>query len=507
MLGKSNRNISLVWSSCLLAAFSSPVQEGLTSARDGLLRAILSVHEVDARLFTDRLTRYESKEAVDALLKAMDLCSRVGLQLEKEQDYVRSKSRANGRSEGMDNWYRKFYELSGKLLSLTKIRAAIGGAFATFQKPWIVPLLSKKLGHGEAISRAYLAEALGSIAGDDSEAALLAQLGKEKEGIVKVAILDALAGRERKSDQAIEAAARLLKDASWQVVLSAAKLLELVEAKSMVPKLIDALDGTHGRVQEELNDVLALMTGVDKHGDHATWKAWWEENGEAYLAGTWKAKPGERSRRKQESTTFYGLPFNSDKVIFAIDLSLSMEVPAAWKPGKDEPKVKGVELQGDRRIDVAKYELKKALALLPDGTKFNIVFFNHFVWSFRPRMEMLDRRMRLLAFRYIDDMGLLLGTDVYEALKLSFKFGGVGGYTGSFQNADVDTLFILTDGEPWLRRDVRGVTDPDKIREAVLEWNKHPKIKINTVGIETRIEADDFLTMLACENGGFYVRR
>jgi hypothetical protein len=223
-----------------------------------------------------------------------------------------------------------------------------------------------------------------------------------------------------------------------------------------------------------------------------------------------------------------------------------MHNQARWVPPPGDIKTAGDERfdptkkfklpDNPTKIDVARHELKRALAQLKDGVKFNIVFFNNTVWPFSPRrMETLDRLTRERAFEFIDESGLILGTDVYEAMKAAFTYAGVMGTGMTMAESDVDTIILVSDGLPWLREEVRndGVMDPDAIIKAVREWNKRHKIVIHTVGIhadknkaagnpDPGADPDKkkgpnkqgkggkgakFLRQLAEENGGTYVSR
>ena len=67
----------------------------------------------------------------------------------------------------------------------------------------------------------------------------------------------------------------------------------------------------------------------------------------------------------------------------------------------------------------------------------------------------------------------------------------------AFQDQDVDTIFVLSDGEPTTGE----VIDPHRIREDVRRWNKHRGIKIHTIAIGGNLEV---LEWLAKDAGGTY---
>ncbi|MGH7342611.1 MAG: hypothetical protein ACREKH_19165, partial [Candidatus Rokuibacteriota bacterium] len=322
-----------------------------------------------------------------------------------------------------------------------------------------------------------------------------------------------------------------LGDAFPQVAVAAARALRATRAPDAIPPLIKALkDAADPRVKEELNAALVGLTSVDKHSNYDAWTAWWTTNEEGVRARTYTAPKGELAGEGQVigGTTFYGLPIKSDKIVFVIDYSNSMHKPAKWvPPSKDVATVGGPKdpaatirlVDNPTKLDVARFELKKALAALPDGIKFNVVFFNHTVWPFSPRrMETLNAETRKRAFDFIDLTGLILGTDVFEGMKAAFGYAGVTGGGLTLTKSDVDTIIFLSDGLPWLRPEVRdkGVMDPDRILQQIRDWNKRPKVVIHSIQISAANEGggkrgdtkgQKFMKQIADENGGTYVSR
>ena len=176
------------------------------------------------------------------------------------------------------------------------------------------------------------------------------------------------------------------------------------------------------------------------------------------------------------------------------------------------------------KIAVAKYELKKVLHELPDGVHFNIVFFNFTAWCFRYEgMVELNRVTRQQAFDYIDTVGLLYATDIYQAMKKAFEFAGVQGSGTTVDKWNVDTIYFLSDGVPFLRqneKDAGGIDDGGKILDEIQKWNERPKVTIHTIGIHAEDNQKkagkkggktgrgaDFLKQMAEQNGGTYTER
>ncbi len=540
---KASRFLGILFlASAVLAA--RPPDDAREAAKK-LAAAIQGTSLNEAKPAISRLAELNNSQALSSLLKALELCTLANKVLAEEQAEIFREMRkiqpdpnqpVRGKDDRdrMDKIYVRYYSISAKFVVLADIRRAIAEAVAAMDpEVAIKPLLKSLGGSGDPNDRAFAAEALGRVRSRDVVSALAERLGREKEALVRVAIIDALGSGGMHALWALDVVAKCLKDPFWQVAFAAARMLEKTGAPDAIPHLIQALEGAEGRAREEFNEALITLTKVDKHGDHAAWKAWWERNEKAVRERTYQPPKGEAAvKGEKRGTTFYGIPVHSDKIVFVVDYSNSMHKPAKWVP--DTSKVatgadlaadplRGIRLPEDpTKIDVARYELKRAMATLRDGVKFNIVFFNHTIWPFSPRkMEILDRPTRLRAFEFIDNTGLILGTDVYEALKSAFGYAGVAGAGLTMTPSDVDTIILVSDGLPWLREDMRdqGVMDPDGILSAVREWNRHHKIVIHTVGIHAdRGEDQDgkkgkgqkgekFLRALAEENGGTYVSR
>ena len=83
-------------------------------------------------------------------------------------------------------------------------------------------------------------------------------------------------------------------------------------------------------------------------------------------------------------------------------------------------------------------------------------------------------------------LGAAGGTNLYGSLEFAFE------------DPDVDTIFLLSDGEP----SVGDVIDPQLIREVVAERNETRGVVINTIAIGADLEV---LEWLAEDSGGTHV--
>jgi hypothetical protein len=76
---------------------------------------------------------------------------------------------------------------------------------------------------------------------------------------------------------------------------------------------------------------------------------------------------------------------------------------------------------------------------------------------------------------------------------------GPGALYIAFEDPIVDTIYVLSDGDPT----VGAQTDPGQIRETVREWNRHRGVKLHCIAVGGDL---DTLEWLAEDSGGQYVR-
>ena len=165
-------------------------------------------------------------------------------------------------------------------------------------------------------------------------------------------------------------------------------------------------------------------------------------------------------------------------MLFIIDVSGSMNEPL---------RSRYVGEQGKPRIDVAKELLSAAIKGLEDNALFNIVTFSGGVdeWLEKGVAES-NGKSRDEALEYVDRLGAAGGTNLYGSL------------VAAFEDEDIDTIFVLSDGEP----SVGELIDPQLIREAVKEMNATRGVVIHTVAVGGTFS---ILEWLAEDTGGTHV--
>jgi Mg-chelatase subunit ChlD len=212
---------------------------------------------------------------------------------------------------------------------------------------------------------------------------------------------------------------------------------------------------------------------------------WWAEAQKDFEVASEKdldkaEKERERRRLTQRtvaSAKFFGIKVESHRVIFIIDVSGSM-LEAMYGRTFDD--------RGAARIDVARQELIQAIKNLEQGALFNLYAFSNgvFMWQ-KDGIGTDSKQDRQAAITWVERLGASGGTNLYDSIKTAFD------------DPDVDTIFVLSDGEPT----VGEVIDPHRIREDVAFWNQHRKVKINTIAIGGNLEV---LEWLANDAGGTY---
>ncbi|MHC5079119.1 MAG: hypothetical protein ACYTHN_08865 [Planctomycetota bacterium] len=327
---------------------------------------------------------------------------------------------------------------------------------------------------------------------------------------------------------------RALQDAFWQVRATAIRIILVKKIYIAVGPLVEALQIEDGRLTREIDEALHALTGVRMLGDAALWKRWWEENGEAFekavaagkVPGVGKEAPEkeEKAGRKPLTTTsFYGIDTASKNIVFVLDISGSMSQeaksgPPATDPGEkgEKPPASPFHPKNNRKIEIAKCELKRAIANLPEDAFFNIIFYHKLVLVYRDTVFLATRKNKDAAYAYIDRIRPRDSTNIFGALENAFQIQtpdravsgrGIKDPRGKdrkikrVNRGGVDTIFFLTDGKPT----AGAVKRADDILVAVKLWNTTRKIQIHAVGVGDHDA--DFMQELAASSGGKYVAK
>ena len=276
-----------------------------------------------------------------------------------------------------------------------------------------------------------------------------------------------------------------LEHPDWSTRLAAARALEGLRAKEAVGPLIGRVGLETGLMRTRIVEVLFRMTGQVFGNNERAWQAWWDKSSadfELITAGELariQAEEDARRLRQVSRTAFFGIKIESRRLIFIIDVSGSMnELTRGTYVGEDGPP----------RMDVAKRELARVLDELEPGTLFNILAFSDGVGTWIDGdIAQSDSVSRDEAKEFVERLGAGGGTNLYGALDLAFE------------DPDVDTIYVLSDGEPSLGT----VTDQATIREHVALWNENRGIVIHSIAVGGNFS---ILEWLAEDSGGTHVK-
>lgn len=360
----------------------------------------------------------------------------------------------------------------------------------------VVALLN---GAPEWYLRACCAEALGKSDAPEALPALLTRAKVEVEPGVRIALCDALAPKIKGNAEIRAAVLPWLSASPWGVKLAAAQTLTKAEDVKLVPDLIKLLQTASGRMKYEINECLKKLTRADRHGDYAAWNAWWEKNDNEVLAGTYIPPASEMAERQMAPVTmFYGIPVHSTKIIFIIDTSLSMKDPATWKPEIAE---KDEKLDGERGLDIARYELRRIIRQFPDGASYNVFAMYGRILQLSEKWVLSGKASRDNALKFVNGLEPKVGTDVHLALIQALGYSG-GNWNTPPRDDSVDSVFILTDGVPSV-----GLMDRTQLADRILDAARFKRIAVTSIAIEGTKESRDTLKKISDGTGGAFVKR
>ena len=323
---------------------------------------------------------------------------------------------------------------------------------------------------------------------DGSTSAWLKELGgycAHAERDVRNAAIEVL-GKARDKRQ-IDVLFAALEHADWSTRTCAVDALAELRDKRVVGKFVARIAEEEGRLRRSIADALWKLTAQPFEEDVAKWQGWWKENEATFeIVGEKELDKAEAERERRRLTArtttakakFFGIKVETHRVTFVVDVSGSMSESMYGR---------FVGKRGATRLDVAKQELAAAIATLEPGTLFNVLAFSSSVMPWQKEVVKFDDATKAAALEWVDRLGASNATNLYDTVKLAFA------------DKDVDTVFIMSDGEPTNGE----VIDPARIREDVAFWNKHRKIVIHTIAIGGNLE---ILEWLAKDSGGRYVQ-
>ena len=339
---------------------------------------------------------------------------------------------------------------------------------------------------------------------DDLEAVKRAAREDKHENVRAEALLALLRFKVSAIKDAVIAA---LGDPAWRVRALAVAICVRARLVEAAGPLIDALGKEQGRLRKDIDDALFALTGVRMYGDLDLWKKWWAANRERIArkarelaaAGEYDKPPGgleaagleegDESKRKGGTSAFYGIRTLSKRIVFVVDISRSMQDPAHAKPAattgrkKDRYPAPG----GGSKLDIAKWQLHRAIEGLPKGAVFGVVVYSESYAVWEDELVAATPRNKKKAHKFVEGLKGNGTTNIADSLDKASELGP-------------DTIFLLSDGDPNRGR----LSDLDALLEEFLERNVRARIVLHSVGIG-EAAGSTFLKQLARRTGGRYV--
>jgi HEAT repeat protein len=326
------------------------------------------------------------------------------------------------------------------------------------------------------IVRAAAVETAGGVGGDGAVDVVRKALGDPDDGVRCVAML---ALRWVARADAVAGLAAAATDPSWRIRAQCVDDAESLRDAAAVDALVALVGDKSVRVAAAAHRALQRLSGKEIGRDPELWAAWWAANRAA-----WQPPKGDLDRDiaddpRRTTARYHGLDVATDAAVFVADLSGSMGDPMS---------------AADKRVrwTVAAEELRRTLAALPDSFVVNLLFFRDATQSAFDRPQRLTRPNRDKAEAFV------------TAASPSHRGDLLGAVLAALASDDVDTVFVLSDGDP----SAGDIVDRGRVRAAIRQRNRMRKCVIDTIGFGARTAADRaLLENLARDSGGRAVFR
>lgn len=279
---------------------------------------------------------------------------------------------------------------------------------------------------------------------------------------------------EMESADGIDIAQQSVAAKAWELRSVAYRYLGQMRDVSSIPLLIARVGHESGRLDQELNDSLFLLTGR-RFFQRAYWERWWRSSKDGFALPPRQAVENSGSKAGGGTISYFDIPLVSNRVAFLLDISGSMMAQF----GTDKKY---------NRLDEAKAQLRKVVEAIPERFACNLVIYETSVRAVWDRLQKAKPKQKQELLSRIVELRPTGGTNIHGALKKAFD------------DPDVDTIYLLTDGQPSAGQ----ITDIQELADEVRRWNRTRQIVIHgiAIGMESVL-----LKRLAAESGGSYVFR
>ncbi|MHC4820671.1 MAG: HEAT repeat domain-containing protein [Planctomycetota bacterium] len=358
---------------------------------------------------------------------------------------------------------------------------------------------------GKWAVRGTALEALGSMESDLAVQALV-KVVKKGDTMGMAGALYALA--ERCPPEARDDVYKLMDHSAWQVRLGTLEYLGGLKDKSTLPWLVDRLEEESGRLRHEVVVALQRATGKRYGDDALKWRALAAGDDPEKVE---KETPTEKKVTKgatgsavteEIKPTYYGEPVYSGKVVFVVDLSLSMNAEmvidrdmlvretGAVVTGDAEKTKEFKKKHGEvmpiewwkirTRKDFAVAQLKFVISTLKRDQAFDVVWYSDSIKAWQGGLVPARPQIKLKAAAWMDGLECEGGTNTWGGIAKALNLVGRGTDKENYTRG-ADTIYFLSDGQP----SVGDIVDTDKIVAALERIYKVRRVNINVIQIGT----------------------
>jgi hypothetical protein len=336
-------------------------------------------------------------------------------------------------------------------------------------------------------------------------------LRRSKRTTEIVPLLDALAESESIGKKLGDRVLGLLDHKEEAVRERAAVCLAKLGWRSAVLPMIDRLEKEEGLTKKRFGAALADLTGQKLGTMVASWRGWWEKEGEAFMRDgrpepeepigvrPGRGGKGAGAQGQNDEYGYFGIPQDGKAIVYVIDSSGSMSAKIDRK--KTGTVTKGEDAQMNR-LEGCKIELIGAIQRLSDGKMFNVIHYSDVPLQWQPKLVKSSAQTKKDAVAWVRQLQPKGSTNIHDAMQMAFGLAGRGA-RDQYYESEVDMVFLLSDGSP-TKPDGKP-DDPETVLAAIRVWNAMKRVTIHTIAIGGNLNFK-FMQQLAAENGGEFRR-
>ena len=271
----------------------------------------------------------------------------------------------------------------------------------------------------------------------------------------------------------------------WQTASRAISVCKELNDHHLAPLLIEAMSiwlsrksaGLQAaRVLGELERELTNRSGLKLGQRPARWRTWWRsvKTGQAQL-------PSDSASKTRTRASFFGLKPNTDRVIFVLDGSGSMDSVFANADSESAT-------QRSTRFTEATAQLVSCLEELGEETRFDVIIFNSKIRRFRGELVLAKENTLKALKAWIQRKPPGGGTNLRDGVMDAINRPG---------NADhkADTIIVLCDGET--------LQGPGWVAPFIRSFNE--KVRISCSAVQLGGQSDGALEAICEHTDGDYI--